>query len=228
MTLRRFAALAAVSLAALAATTSAAHAASTCAAQSLGVSALQSNVFYIDVDQSYLGSYVGYKLTNSGGTAKSGLWMQLEDFTGGVLKPGEGTTATAPLSLGGIGGGGATSAYAYLNAASATTAQQGFDVVVYSGRPGSGGTEVCRETQSVTAVEDVIKAAANKVDGASLSSASATLGSTFNLTVSGHTGTIGAGTAADPGVVRFSLAVAAAWPSRPSPPGRTAPAPRSR
>src|SRR5438105_10267830 len=42
---------------------------------------------------------------------------------------------------------------------------------------------------------------------------SPTLGGQFSVTVTGNTGTIGAGPANDPGVVRFSPAVAATWPS---------------
>ena len=129
------------------------------------------------------------------------------------MRPADGGSVTPALPLADLAGGASTPAYSYLKASAATTAAQGHDVVVYDGRPGSGATEVCRQTQSMVAVEDVIKAAANKVNGASLSTASATLGSTFDLTVSGETGTIGAGTANDPGVVRFSPAVAAGWPA---------------
>src|SRR3712207_4817346 len=53
-----------------------ASAASTCAVQGFTVAPLQSNVFYIDVDQDYLGSYVGYRVTNTSGSHKAGLWMR--------------------------------------------------------------------------------------------------------------------------------------------------------
>lgn len=190
----------------------AAQAASTCTAANYAVAPLQSNVFYVDTATSYLGSYVGYKVTNSTGSTKSTLWLRLENFAGGQVRPATGAATTGSVPLGSLAAGAATSSYAYLKAAAATTSATTYDAVLYTGRPGSGGAEVCRETQTVTSVQDVIKAAANKVLSASGPSA-ATLGGTFTLTVNGSTGTIGAGIAADPGVVRFSPAVAASWPS---------------
>lgn len=189
-----------------------AQAASTCAAANYAVAPLQSNVFYIDTATSYLGSYVGYKVTNSTGASKSTLWLRFESFAGGQVRPATGAATTGAVPLAALAQGASTSSYAYLKAAAATASATTYDAVLYTGRPGSGGTEVCRETQTVTSVQDVIKAAANKVLSATGPSA-ATLGGTFTLSVNGSTGTIGAGIASDPGVVRFSPAVAASWPS---------------
>jgi CshA-type fibril repeat protein len=187
-------------------------AASTCAAAHYALAPLQSNVFYIDTATSYLGSYVGYRATNSTGSTQSALWLRLESFSGGQVRPATGAATTSPVPLSALAGGASAPTYAYLKAAAATSSATTFDVVLYNGRPGSGGAELCRETQTMTSVQDVIKAAANKVLSASGPS-SATLGGTITLTVNGSTGTIGAGIASDPGVVRFSPAVAAAWPS---------------
>jgi CshA-type fibril repeat protein len=186
--------------------------AATCASQNLTVTPLQSNVFYIDAAQSYLGSYVGYKITNTGASTRSKLWLRLESFTGGTVGSADGGATTAPLSLDSIAPAGSTPAYAYLKAPAATTTAQTHQVVLYDGRPGSGGAELCRETETIAAVSDVIKAAANKVDSAS-QAGNPVLGGTFSVTVTGHTGTIGAGPSNDPGVVRFSPAVAANWPA---------------
>jgi CshA-type fibril repeat protein len=185
--------------------------AATCASQSLTVTPLQSSVFYIDAAQNYLGSYVGYRVANTGTSTRSKLWMRLESFTGNV-KPADGNATTAPLSLDPIAASASTPAYAYLKAPAATTMAQTHQVVLYDGRPGSGGTELCRETETFAAVSDVIKAAANKVDSASFGGGPE-LGGTFSITVAGHTGTIGSGPSNDSGVVRFSPAVAANWPS---------------
>src|SRR3954470_11419271 len=203
----------ALAVAALALTPAAAHAASTCAAQNVAVTPLQSSVFYVDTTSSYLGSYVGYRVTNTSGAARNSLWLRLQGFTGGVIAPANGSTATSPVPVGALGAGAAAPVYAFLKAATSTTTAQSHDVVVYSGRPGSGGAELCRETQTIGSVQQVIKAAANKVTSASLSAATAELGGSFHLTVSGASGTIGQGIASDPGVVRFSPAVAASWPS---------------
>jgi hypothetical protein len=187
-------------------------AASTCSGAHYALASLQSNVFYIDSTPGYLGSYVGYRVTNSTGLAQSSLWLRLESFSGGQVRPATGAATTSPVPLSAVAGGASTSTYAYLKAAAATSSATTFDAVIYNGRPGSGGAELCRETQTVTSVQDVIKAAANKVVSATGPS-SANLGGTFTLTVNGATGTVGAGIASDPGVIRFSPAVAASWPS---------------
>jgi len=204
--------LAAAAVAALACAPSVASAASTCAARGYAITPLQSNTFYIDVASRYLGSYVGYGVRNSTGASRSELWLRLESFSGGRIAPATGAAETSPVPLGTVASGASTPSYAYLTASAATTAAQSHDVVLYSGRPGAGGTEVCRETQTISSVQDVIKAAANKVTSASGPSTAA-LGSTFTITVNGATGQIGSGIAADPGVIRFSPAVAAGWPS---------------
>jgi CshA-type fibril repeat protein len=190
-----------------------ASAASTCATKGVSVAPLQSNVFYIDADQGYLGSYVGYRIGSTTATPQKGLWLRLESFTGGVVASADGQSTTAPLPLSDISGLGNTPGYAYLKAGAETTVAQRHDVVLYQGRPGAGGVEVCRETQTIARVDDVIKAAANKVTGATVSTTSATLGGAFELTVTGDTGTLGQGPAYDPSIIRFSPAVAAAWPS---------------
>jgi hypothetical protein len=186
-------------------------AAAACAPQGLGITPLQTNVFYIDTTTNYLGSYVGYRVSNLGGAARDDLWQRLEAFTGGVVAPAAGGATTAASPVPAIAPGASAPTYAYLRAPAATSATQRHDVVLYRGRPGAGGVEVCRETQTIAGVFDVMKAAANKVTGATGPS-SATLGGTFDLTVTGSTGTVGAGPATDPGIIRFSPAVAADWP----------------
>lgn len=199
--------------ASLALTAPAAHATTSCASAGIAVTPLQTPVFYIDAAQAYLGSYVGYRIENTGPTSRADLWERLERFGGGDVLPATGSAATSALPVGDLAPGAGAPAYAYLKAAAETTTAQTHDVVVYAGRPGAGGTELCRAPQTITRVFDVIKAAANKVTGATVSAADVTLGGTFQLTVTGNTGTIGAGPTEDPGIVRFSPAVAAAWPS---------------
>src|SRR3954452_17629605 len=161
--------------------------AATCASQSITVAPLQSSVFYVDAAQNYLGSYVGYKVTNSGSSARSGLWMRLESFTGAAVSPANGAGTTAPLSLASLAPSAAAPAYAYLKATGATASAQTHQFVLYDGRPGAGGTEVCRDTETIAAVSDVIKAAANKVNPAALTG-NPVLGGTFSIIVTGDTG----------------------------------------
>lgn len=213
--LRRATGLAAAVVAALLAAAAPASAASTCAAQGIAVAPLQSDTFYIDSATSvnYLGSYVGYKVTNTGGGARGDLWERLESFSGDVVAPARGGATAETLPLPDLAPGASTPLYSYLKATATTAVTQKHDVVVYDGRPGAGGTEVCRETQTIARVSDVIKAAANKVESASVAPSAVALGATFTMTVTGDAGTIGAGPGTDLGVMRFSPAVAADWPS---------------
>jgi hypothetical protein len=123
-------------------------AASTCAAQQLAVSPLQTNVFYIDTDVNYLGSYVGYRVSNTGAGARSDLWVRLESFTGNV-QPATGGAATRAIPVDPLAAGAGRPTYAYLKAAGPTAVAQTHDVVLYAGRPDAGGVEVCRETQTL-------------------------------------------------------------------------------
>ena len=140
MTSRHLVRLVAAIVAALACTPAVAAAASTCSARSYAIAPLQSNTFYVDVASKYLGSYVGYRVTNSTGISRSELWLRLENFSGGRIAPATGAAETSPVPLGSVASGSSTPSYAYLTASASTTAAQSHDAVLYSGRPGAGGT----------------------------------------------------------------------------------------
>src|SRR4051812_18678900 len=98
--------------------------AATCASQNIAVTPLQSSVLYVDAAQNYLGSYVGYKVTNNGASTRSGLWMRLESFTGSAVSPASGGATTAPLSLASLAPSASAPTYAYLKATGATATAQ--------------------------------------------------------------------------------------------------------
>ncbi|WP_205695993.1 Ig-like domain-containing protein [Conexibacter sp. SYSU D00693] len=208
-----FATLAAALTALACAAPQAASAASVaCSTADLSVTSLQSADFYVDEGEDYVGSYVGYAIKNDGAGTTDDLWVRLENFTGGVVKPASGAATTAPRPLDDLTAGATTPAYAYLKALTPTTTPQGHDVVVYDGRPGAGGVEVCREAKTFNRVVHVIAANPNRVTGVTVTPATVSLGGTFEVKIAGETGEIGAGPDGQ-GLFRYSPAVDGDWPS---------------
>ena len=177
--------------------------ATTCAAANLGITALHDQTFYADFSPSppslpnLAGHYAGYRVTNSTGSALNGAWVQLSNFTGGVVALAPGQASSAPL------GDLATSAsglsYFYLSASSATAVAQAHTISVYDRRPDlAGAVELCNTSFSYTSVTNTTQAAANKVTVATATSNPPGLGAIMTMTVTGDTGTIGSGSASDP------------------------------
>jgi hypothetical protein len=101
-----------------------------------------------------------------------------------------------------------------VEASGLTTAPQSHTVTVWQGRPGSG-TPLCTRTFTYTGVHDTIKALANKVQGitADVPSGPASLGDRVTVTVTGNTGTLGAGPPADPGVLDYTPTALVGFPA---------------
>ncbi len=178
--------------------------AATCASASLTVTPLTSAIFYADYSPSppslpnLAGHYTGYRITNTSGAAVNGAWVKLSNFTGGVISLAPSQAAYEPLANMAPAGSGLS--YFYLSASAATAAAQTHTISVYDRRPDlTGATELCNTTFTFTSVTNTTQAAANQVNVATATSNPPGLGATMTLTVSGDTGTIGAGSAADPG-----------------------------
>ncbi|HYU04705.1 MAG TPA: Ig-like domain-containing protein, partial [Jatrophihabitantaceae bacterium] len=168
------------------------------------VIALQDSHFYIDTASTatlYSG-YAGYTI-RAGGSARSHLWLGYSGFTGDVLSLAASQSSSTPLPD--LPSGGATTHYALLTATAPTTTPQTHTVTVYDGPPGSG-TALCSRTFTYADVVDTIKALANKVTSvtAAPSPAFGTIGDAVTLTVTGNTGTLGAGPGNDPGVLDYT------------------------
>ncbi|AXE54424.1 MBG domain-containing protein [Aurantimicrobium sp. MWH-Uga1] len=181
----------------------------------LNVTAKHGSVFYIDSGQGQNidAAYVSYVIKNtSSASDKTGLWAKIDTFTGGVVSLANPNDATMPLGTVAKGNDSAT-AFFLLKATASSSSAQSHVLRVFSGKPGlAGSTEVYSCTFTFSKVAETIKAAANKVTNITNTSVT-TLGSTMTVTVTGSTGTVGAGSTADPGILWFSPAARSSWPT---------------
>ena len=146
----------------------AAHAFSTCTsnptANSLRISPAHGQVFYIDsgVTPKVDAAYVGYRINNTGASARS-VWVQLSNFTGG--KVGLANPADASQSLVSIAASDTKTAFFLLKATGASLSAQGHLVTVYDRRPDlTGAQSLLSCSFSFAQVQETIKASANKIN----------------------------------------------------------------
>jgi uncharacterized repeat protein (TIGR01451 family) len=159
------------------------------------------------------GAYAGYRITN-GGPAIADAWIDLTGFGGGVVSLG--ANEDGRFHVGPLASGATTFAYFYLVASGTTSTPQTHNLALYSGHPGLDGTEVCTSGFSLQSVQDTIKASANKVNTVVAGPNPAELGGIMTMTVTGNTGTVGAGPPGHPdgtGVFVATPATDLAWPA---------------
>ena len=133
-----------------------------CSTTSIAVDRISASVMYIDsgITPQLEGTYVGYRITNSG-AAIDDVWVDIRNFGGGVV--GKATNEDGRVHVGSMSAGQTDFAYFYLVASGATATPQTHDVAVFSGHPTLGGSEICTEGFSIQTVDETIKANANKV-----------------------------------------------------------------
>ena len=176
----------------------------------ISVTPSQGKAFYIDSGQGQNidASYVGYRVRSA--VAKQGLWVKLDNFTGGIVtlaNPLDSEYALKPLS-----GTDTQTAFFLLKATSATSAAQRHVVTVYEGRPEAGNVlYTC--TYTFTRVSETIKANPNKVDTISIGTVPG-IGGTLTVSVLGNTGTIGAGKTPDFDSMWMTPAAVSSFPTR--------------
>ena len=186
----------------------------TCGAAGLSVTELHGPVLYVEDDFTpFPSQYIGYRVTNGTGGALSGLRLRLTTFSAGLQL---GTYAPASVPIGALGVSATKNVYQFVSmtGSEAPVGAQSFVAEFWEGDPTLPGSQiVCSYTDDFASVSDTIAAAANKVTGVSFSTASPTLGTAFTVTVTGETGTIGAGEDSDPNVFLTSPSVLDAWPA---------------
>ena len=174
-------------------------------------------VFYIDsgVTPKVDAAYVGYRIENSSGATKTGLWVSIESFIGGKL------SLANPLDqyqqMDPITNTNYKTAFYLLKAIGSTTAAQTHTVKVFDRRPDlSGATAVLTCDFTFSQIQETIKANANKVTSVTgaLSPTTATLGGTLTVSVAGDTGKVGAGKNPDLSIIWVSPAAVSTWPTR--------------
>jgi large repetitive protein len=176
--------------------------------------------FYIDSGQSssLFSQYGGYAV-RAGGDGGEGLWIELSDFTGGIVRLADGQTPRQALPA--LASGASTMAYFLLTADQSLASggsgiPQTHTITIYQGSPSTGGVALCSRTFTYSDVRETIKALANKVqsiDSSSVGGGSVALGDAVVITVEGTTGTLGSGPADDPGVLDFTPNALADFPA---------------
>jgi uncharacterized repeat protein (TIGR02543 family) len=150
---------------------------------------LSSPVFPIDIGNSYLANYIGYKVTPT--SSVSNLWVKIGTMTGPVtLTAGQ----SNKIRMGAVTGGTSVNTFFHAKAPAADSATDSTHIVsLFDGDPDAGGSEICSSSNLFTEVADKIAANANKVDSIQVSSSGSGVGiQTATALVSGQTGTIAA------------------------------------
>lgn len=185
----------------------------------LTIKASHGSVFYIDsaTSEKMDAAYLSYVVTGASGAAtKTNLWVEVSNFQGGSIDLA--TPDDSIQSVGSIAASSSKTAFFLVRATAPTLRAQTHVVKVYSGKPGlTSTTELYSCTFSFSKVKETIKANANKVTDVVTSPASTSnlpLGSTFDVTVTGDTGTIGSGSTPDNDMMWISPVARSSWPSQ--------------
>ena len=180
----------------------------------LTVTAKHGPVFYIDSGQAQNvdAAYASYTISNtSSSSAQVGLWARVDSFTGSSVNLANPQDASQGLAT--VASSSSQSAFFLLRAKGSSASAQTHQVHVFSGKPGAAGsTQLYTCAFSFAKVAETIKAQANKVTSI-VNTTVTSLGSTFTMTVRGGTGTVGSGSAIDPGIMWFSPVARSNWPT---------------
>jgi hypothetical protein len=115
------------------------------------------------------GTYIEYKLTNTGASDIADLWVKLEGFSGTLISLG--TNEDGISHVGRLQPGAANSKYVYfylkgIDPGNGAMPTQSHNVALYTAKP-SLGSSFCADTFSYTEIVDTIDANANKVTSVS-------------------------------------------------------------
>ncbi len=172
-----------------------------CSASVATVTQTSSPIFYVD-DPTYNHGYVSYQIATGASGSFTDLWVKVDSFTNTSLL-GLATTDDGLYHVGALGTSSSTNVYFLLKAA-ITASAQSYTLHLYNGKPTAGGTETCTSAQSNSSVATTIQSSNNTVS--SVTYTAPYLGSTFTMTVTGDTGTIGAA-----GIFSYTPASQSTW-----------------
>ena len=154
---------------------------------------------------SYNNQYVGVKVQNDS-TSRTDLWVKITNLAGGnvTLATGE----TGERHVGPVDALASTTVYFLFHATAATTTDTTFNIAVYNGPPSAGGTQIGTATSAAfTEVGESQNASANKVTGGYVSPSNPSLGSEFQVVLTGLTGQMSNAS----GTAVFTPAFAQGW-----------------
>jgi hypothetical protein len=159
--------------------------------------------FFIDIGDGVQGQYVSYQIENTDPVAYTNVWVEITDFTGGVVSLAPLETNYYTFNI--LDPGETRPAFFYLQASNTTTTFQGHTINVYEGDPLTG-TLLTSSTFGFTEVRESISAAANKISVIVAGPTPPIIGGILTITVDGNSGTIGS-----EGIMSFSPAGFLDW-----------------
>ncbi|WP_138315119.1 beta strand repeat-containing protein [Rhodoluna limnophila] len=166
---------------------------------------------YVDPRNNFNATYIGYKITNTAGSAINNVVVELTGFTGGAVTPA--TSNDTFFKIGSLAAGASKTAYFYVKASGASAVDQRHDVRV-STDDGVTKTEKATCYTNIQAVQRSLAASANKVTSITTSTSTPAMGSTMTVTVIGAPGKVGSGELPDQSIIAMSPASYAAWPTK--------------
>ena len=174
------------------------------------ISRTSGDAFYISSQANINGirsMYVAYQITNTGAAAENDVWVKLDTFTGGAVSLAAQEDGLYRLYT--LDPGESKMAYLYLTASGLAATPQSHAVHVYDHRPDlPGAAELASQVFTLSDVRESLSSGANKVDLVVEGPDPGVLGGTITLTVTGRTGTIGAGS-----TLEFTAAAYPDWPA---------------
>lgn len=174
----------------------------TCSSVNLPVASVSSPIVYLDTSISLFGFYAGYSITNNSGSAIGDLWVQLEDFSGGVITLNGNEDGIS--HIGALANGATAYAFFYLGVSAATATAQTHKVVLYPSDPALSSS-TCKYASSLTSAE-ALGAANNTLSSLTYSPNPPQLGGIMTMTLTGDTGVLGGA-----GIFAATPAALAAW-----------------
>ncbi|WP_138274899.1 beta strand repeat-containing protein [Rhodoluna limnophila] len=175
---------------------------------------------YVDPRNNFNATYIGYKITNTTGSAINNVVVELTGFTGGAVSPA--TSNDTFFRIGTLEAAGTAqnpnlaaskTAFFYVKASGASAVDQRHDVRV-STDDGVTKTEKATCYTNIQSVQRSLAASANKVTSITTSTSTPTMGSTLDVTVIGSPGKVGSGELPDQSIIAMSPASYAAWPTK--------------
>jgi len=167
------------------------------------ITCTSSDQFFIDPNDGIQGQYVSYQIYNPDPVTYSDVWVEITDFTGGVVSLAPLETNYYTFST--LSPGETRTAFFYLQASNPTTTFQGHTINVYEGAP-PAGTLLSSSSFGFTEVRESISAAANKISVIVAGPTPPVLGGILTITVDGNSGKIGS-----EGIMSFSPAGFLDW-----------------
>lgn len=185
------------------------------AQNSITVEPSHPTVMYIDsgMNPRVDAAYIGYRISNRTGSTMKGYWASFDNFTGGVVSLAN--PLDKYIDIPEIANNETKTVYVLVKATGSTRSVQAHDFKIFDEYPSAATAQNKYACNFAFAkVAETIKAAANKPTSTTVTGSLSTIGTTFQVTSTGATGTIGAGNPDVGRILWFTPAAYSTFPTR--------------